>query len=122
MGVTGPLYGLTFLAAGGSVLLNEALEANSVATNLLNTAWILAPYLVLTAVMVIAEKRTSFLAIAVATLLGSVGALTSVVLMPLFEASMNARLVPIYQAGAIVVLVPTCRWLMAIIDPKPPTM
>lgn len=112
------MYAVIFLAAGGSVLLNEVLEANSGAANILNTSWIFAPYVVLTAVMVIAERRTSLLAIAVATLFGAVGALTSVVLMPLFEGGINATFVPIYQAAAIAVLVPACRWLVAKIDVK----
>lgn len=113
------MYALIFLAAGGSVWLNDTLEADSVATNLLNTSWLLAPYLVLITVMVGAEKRTSFLAIAVATLFGAVGALTSAVMMPLFEGGISPRLVPIYQAGAIVALVSACRWLVARIDVKP---
>ena len=115
----GRAYVVIFFAAGGSVLLSEALRANSVARNLLHTAWILAPYLVLTSVAVIAERRTSLMATAVATLLGGCGALTSVALMTFFEGSEDP-LIPLYQAGAIAVLVPTYRWLMIKIEPKPP--
>jgi hypothetical protein len=114
------MYVLMLVAAGGSVLLNDALGANSLAVDLLNTSWILAPYLVLTAVMAIGEKRTLLLSTAVATLLGAVGALTSVVMMTLFEDGIDARLVPIYQAGAIAVLLPTCKWLIARFDVMPP--
>jgi hypothetical protein len=110
---------LIFAAAAASVLLSEILEPNSLARNLLNTSWILAPYLVLTAVMV-AEKRTSLLATAITTLLGAVGALPSVVIMTAVEGGTAARFVPIYQAGGIAVLMPACRWITARIDAKPP--
>jgi hypothetical protein len=111
---------LIFVAAVASVLLTEFLEPDSVARNLLSTAWIIAPYLVLTTVAVIAERRTSLMATAVATLLGGCGALTSVGLMTFFEGS-DDRFIPLYQAAAIAVLVPAYRWLMTRIDVRPPT-
>jgi len=106
---------LLFVAASGSVLLGEMLEPNTVARNLLNTAWLLAPYLVLMAVMV-ADTRTSLLATAIATVLGSVGALTSVVVMTAVEGGIADRFVPIYQAGGIAALVPACRWITSRMD------
>lgn len=113
------LYVLLFAAAIGSVLLSEALGA-SLAANLLWTSWMLAPYLVLTAVTVLVEKRTSLPATAVATLLGAVGALGPALIATLVESDVAARLVPISQAGAIAALVPTCRWLISHVDAKPP--
>lgn len=113
------LYVLLFVAAIGSMLLSEALGA-SLAANLLWTSWMLAPYLVLTAVTVFVEKRTSLLATAVVTLLGAVGALGPVLMATLVESDVTARLVPIFQAGAIAALVPTCRWLISHVDAKPP--
>jgi hypothetical protein len=110
---------LVFVAAAASVLLGGFLEPNTLARNLLSTAWIIAPYLVLTAVAVIGAKRTSLLATAVATLLGGCGALTSVALMALFEGTED-RFIPLYQAGAIAVLVPIYKWLMARIDVNSP--
>ncbi len=59
------------------------------------------------------------MATAVATLLGGCGALTSVGLMTLFDGSED-RFIPLYQAGAIAVLVPTDKWIMARIDMKSP--
>ena len=115
------MYVLIFAAAGASILLGEALGPNSVAVNLLNASWIVAPYLVLTAVTAISEKRTSFLATAVVTLLGAVGSLTSVVMTTLFEGTSDFRLVPLYQAGAIAVLLPTCKWIVPKIEVRPPT-
>ena len=115
----GRTYVVIFLAAGGSVLLSEAFSANSVASNLLNTAWIIAPYFVLTAAAVIGEKRTSLLATAVATLLGGCGALVSVGLMTVFE-GVDDRFIPLFQAGAIAVLVRVYKWLMAGIDVNSP--
>jgi len=114
------MYGAIFVAAGGSVLLNIALGANSAAAALVNTSWILAPYVALTAVTAIGEGRTSLPSTAVATLLGAVGALTSVVMMMLSEDGIDARFVPIYQAVAIAVLLPTCSWLMSRFDAMPP--
>jgi hypothetical protein len=111
---------LVFVAAVASIVWAGFLEPNSPARNLLNTAWILAPYLVLTTVAVIIERRTSLLATAVATLLGGCGALTSVGLMTFFEGS-DDRFIPLYQAAAIAVLVPAYRWLMTRIDVRPPT-
>ena len=111
---------LVFVAAAASVLLGGFLEPNSLASNLLSTAWILAPYFVLTAVAVSAERRTSLMATAVATLLGGCGALTSVALMTLFDGSED-RFIPLFQAAAIAVLVPAYRWLMTRIDVRPPT-
>lgn len=113
------MYVLIFAAAGGSILLGDALGPNSVAVNLLNASWILAPYLVLTAVTAISEKRTSLLATAVVTLLGAVGSLTSVVMTTL-EGTSDVRLVPLYQAGAIAVLLPTCKWILPRIEVRPP--
>ena len=115
------MYVLIFAAAGGSILLGDALGPNSVAVNLLNASWIVAPYLVLTAVTAISEKRTSLLATAVVTLLGAVGSLTSVVMTTLLEGTSDFRLVPLYQAGAIVVLLPICKWIVPRIDVRPPT-
>lgn len=105
-----------FVAALASVLVGESLEENSMARNLLNVGWILAPYLVLMTVMVVIDKRTSLMAIAVATLCGSIGALASVAAMTFFEAGTMDRLAPIVQAGAIAVLLPACRWIVARID------
>jgi hypothetical protein len=109
---------LIFVAAVASVLWSETLETGSFARDLLNTSWLLAPYLVLTAVM-IAERRTSLLAIAIVTLFGAVGALTSVVVTTVVQGGVADRLLPIYQAGAIAALVPTCRWMIVRIDTKP---
>lgn len=115
------LYALIFGAAAGSVLLNGALGANSVVVTLLDTVWTLAPYLVLSAVMAIAEKRTSLLATAVATLLGAVGALVPAVMTRMFEAGVDVRLVPIPQAMAIAVLLPICKVIVTRFDARPPS-
>ena len=106
------------LAAGGSVWLSATLPDNSAAVNLLYTAWMLAPYLVLTIAMVV-ERRTSWMATAVATLFGAVGALPPAIIVSLFEGSWHARLLPIYQAGAIALLLPAAKWLLARIDVRP---
>jgi len=112
------MYVLMFLAAGGSVLSATVLD-NSAAVNLLYAAWMLAPYLILTIVMV-AERRTSLMATAVATLLGALGALPPLVMMSIFDGNVYARFLPIYQAGAIALLLPTAKWLLACIDVRPP--
>ena len=114
------MYVLIFAAAGSSILLADALAPNSVAVDLLHAVWLLAPYLVLTGVTALSDKRVSLLATAVVTLLGAVGSLTSVVVMTLFEDSSDVRLVPLYQAGAIALLLPTCKWIIPRIEMKPP--
>jgi hypothetical protein len=117
------LYVAMFLAAGVSVGLSATLPVNSATLVALYAAWMLAPYLTLTTVMVIAERRTSLMATAVATLLGAVGALPPVVMMALFDENALAGFLPIYQAAAIALLLPTAKWLLARIDvtpPKPP--
>lgn len=113
------MYVVMFLVAGGSVWLSATLPDNSAAVYLLYAAWMLAPYLVLTAVMVV-ERRTSLMATAVTTLFGAVGALPPLVMMSLLDESAHARLLPLYQAGAIAVLLPTAKWLVARIDARPP--
>jgi hypothetical protein len=70
--------------------------------------------------MVIAERRTSLMATAVATLLGAVGALPPVVMMSLFDEHAHVRFLPIYQAGAIALLLPAAKWLLARIEVRPP--
>jgi hypothetical protein len=110
---------LVFAAAVASIVWSGFLEPNSLARNLLSTAWIIAPYLVLATVAVISERRTSLLATAVATLLGGCGALVSVGAMTVFD-GIEDRFIPLLQAGAIAVLVPTYRWLMTRMDVKPP--
>ena len=113
------MYVLLFLAAGALASLSAALLDNSAAVNLIYAAWMLAPYLVLTIVMV-AERRTSLMATAVTTLLGAVGALPPAVMVSLLEESWHTRFLPLYQAGVIAVLLPTAKWLLARIDVRPP--
>lgn len=74
----------------------------------------------LSTVTVVAHKRTSLLAIAVATLFGAVGALASVAMMTIFEAGIITRLLPICQAGAIGVLLPACWWVIEKTDTTQP--
>lgn len=109
------MYALIFLGAGTCTTILATLEPNSRVGDVIITAWLLAPYLVLTAVMVITQK-TSLLATAITVLLGSVGALTPLLLMTLvdshFDVTIAARLVPLIQAGAITLLVPACRWVV----------
>lgn len=101
-----------FLAAIGSVALVGMLGRDGMAANLVLVAWLLTPYVVLMAAM-ISAKRTSLLAIGIATLLGAVGALASVVTLTLLDWPGAERFVPIYQAGATVVLLRICKWLVA---------
>jgi hypothetical protein len=100
------------VAALASVMLNQALGTDSTVSNVVSALWILAPYLLLTAVL-LRERRTSLPAVAIATLLGSVGALTPIVVLQVADSTVSARLVPLTQAGAAALLVPVCRWLTA---------
>ena len=100
------------VAALASVMLNQALGTDSTVSNVLSAVWILAPYLLLTAVL-LRERRTSLQAVAIATLLGSVAALTPIVVVQIADSTLAARLVPLTQAGAAALLVPVCRWLTA---------
>ena len=109
------IYLSVFVAATASVLLTASLEPNSSAANIVNAAWLLAPYAVLIA-LIIARRRTSLMATAVATLLAAAGTLASLLVMRIFasdaERDIVARFVPMYQATAIAVLIPVCRWLV----------
>ena len=109
------IYLSLFLAAGASLLLTASLKPNSAATNLLNAAWLLAPYAVLIALM-IAQRRTSLMATGIATLLGAAGTLASALVMRIVasdaERDVVARFVPAYQAAAVALLIPVCRWLV----------
>jgi uncharacterized membrane protein SirB2 len=100
------------VTALASMMLNQALGTDSTASNVLSAVWILAPYLLLTAVL-LRERRTSLQAVAIATLLGSVGALTPIVVVRIADSTVAARLVPLTQAGAAALLVPVCQWLTA---------
>lgn len=109
------IYLSVFLAATASVLLTANLEPNSSAANLINAAWLLAPYAVLIA-LIGTLRRTSLMATAVATLLAATGTLASLLMIRIFasdaEDDIAARFVPIYQATATAVLIPVCRWLV----------
>jgi hypothetical protein len=100
-------------AAVASVWVSQVLGHNSAFGNLLNALWMLAPYLVLIAVVLIGERRRSLQSTAIATLLGAVGALTPILAMQLVDSAVAARLVPVYQAGVAVLLVPICRWVIS---------
>ena len=106
------------VAALASVMLNQALGTDSHVSNVLSALWILAPYLLLTAVL-LRERRTSLQAVAIATLLGSVGALTPIIAVQIADSTVAARLVPLTQAGAAALLVPVCRWLTERFTGKP---
>jgi hypothetical protein len=106
-------YVALVVAAVLSVGVSQLLGPNSTFGNLLHAVWMLASYLVLTAVVLMGDRRRSLQATAIATLLGAVGALTPILAMQLVDGAVAARLVPVYQAGVAVLLVPICRWVIS---------
>lgn len=111
--------GYTILIVGASVNLVfvNVLKPNSFGATAFITAWLLLPYAALAlALMFLAKERVSVIAYVVVAALATGGGLlflTDVIFLhPDPQGGIAVIFTPIYQAIGIVVLIPTCRWLI----------
>ena len=110
-------YAVLAIAASVSLVFVNVLKPNSLGATVFIAAWLLLPYAALAlALAFFASERASAIGYVVVTA-GVAGGgllfLTNVIFLhPDPQGGIAVLFTPIYQAVAIGVLVPTCRWLI----------
>ena len=110
-------YTILAIAASLSLVFVNVLKPNSVLATAFISAWLLLPYAVLAlALIFLAKERASVVAHVMVTALVAGGGLlflTDVIFLhPDPQGGIAVLFAPLYQAAGIVVLLPTCRWLI----------
>jgi hypothetical protein len=110
-------YAVLAIAGSVSLVFVNVLKPNTFGATAFIAAWLLLPYTALAlALTFFAKERAAATAYAIVTAAVAAGGLiflTSVIFLhPDPQGGIAILFTPIYQAIAIGVLVPTCRWLM----------
>lgn len=110
-------YAVLAIAASVSLVFVNVLKPNSLGATAFIAAWLVLPYVALAlALAFFAKERASVIAYVVVTAVAAVGGLlflTNVIFLhPDPQGGIAVLFTPIYQAIAIAVLVPICRWLI----------
>jgi hypothetical protein len=110
-------YTVLAIAASVSLVFVNVLKPDNLGVTAFFSAWLLLPYAALAlALMFLARERVWALAyVAVSALVAGGGLLflTDIIFLhPDPQGGIGVLFTPIYQAIAIVVLLPTCRWLI----------
>ena len=110
-------YTILAIAASVSLVFVNVLKPDSLGATAFIAAWLLLPYAALAlALMFLAKERASAIAhVVVTALVAGSGLLflTDVIFLhPDPQGGIGVLFTPIYQAIGIIVLLPTCHWLI----------